>query len=242
MDGRTDVHIMDTYMDQRSSRPKRPQARYWGHQTPNCQTFAWYGSWFPEPNLDPDPDDGRCEFSSWSLAQIRTIVTFGKRSNPLQTRRWLRWLFSLSGYPPLQNWEISGRCKVPIHVLFWPWCAVIVQKVVANGHVPSNLPLRWLLTSNLPWRWLFTKESSGGRYRVQTFPPNSWPTSAERERRSVTWFYHDNDNDDDVFFSDEVTEFSITFYTTVEFEEQTDDIPLFVDTAIADMNRSWIWQ
>ena len=87
-----------------------------------------------------------------------------------------------------------------------------------------------------------TKESSGGRYRVQTFPPNSWPTSAERERRSVIWFYHDNDNDDDVFFSDEVTEFSITFYTTVEFEEQTDDIPLFVDTAIADMNRSWIWQ
>ena len=41
-----------------------------------------------------------------------------------------------------------------------------------------------------------------------------------------------------LFFSDEVTEFSITFYTTVEFEEQTDDIPLFVDTAIADMNRS----
>jgi len=38
---------------------------------------------------------------------------------------------------------------------------------------------------------------------------------------------------------DEVTEFSITFYTTVEFEEQTDDIPLFVDTAIADMNRGY---
>ena len=40
------------------------------------------------------------------------------------------------------------------------------------------------------------------------------------------------------FFSDEVTEFSLTFYTTVEFEQQTEDIPLFVDTAIADMNRS----
>merc|ERR1712212_920160 len=38
---------------------------------------------------------------------------------------------------------------------------------------------------------------------------------------------------------DEVTEFSLTFYTTVEFEEQTDDIPLFVDTAIADMNRGY---
>ena len=43
-----------------------------------------------------------------------------------------------------------------------------------------------------------------------------------------------------IFFSDEVTEFSLTFYTTVEFEEQTDDIPLFVDTAIADMNRSYL--
>ena len=41
-----------------------------------------------------------------------------------------------------------------------------------------------------------------------------------------------------LFFSDEVTEFSLTFYTTVEFEQQTEDIPLFVDTAIADMNRS----
>ena len=43
---------------------------------------------------------------------------------------------------------------------------------------------------------------------------------------------------DEYIFRDEVTEFSITFYTTVEFVEQTDDIPLFVDTAIADMNRS----
>ena len=56
----------------------------------------------------------------------------------------------------------------------------------------------------------------------------------------------DNANDGDVnddygdIFSDEVAEFSLTFYTTVEFEEQTDDIPLFVDTAIADMNRSWL--
>ena len=40
-----------------------------------------------------------------------------------------------------------------------------------------------------------------------------------------------------LLFSDEVATFSLTFYTTVEFEEQTVDVPLFVDTAIADMNR-----
>ena len=51
---------------------------------------------------------------------------------------------------------------------------------------------------------------------------------------------NDNDNDDDIF-SDEVAEFSMTFYTTVEFEEQTDDIPHYVDTVIADMNRSLIY-
>jgi len=38
---------------------------------------------------------------------------------------------------------------------------------------------------------------------------------------------------------DEVATFSLTFYTTVEFEEQTVDVPLFVDTAIADMNRGY---
>ena len=48
----------------------------------------------------------------------------------------------------------------------------------------------------------------------------------------------DGYDDSEDMFRDEVTEFSITFYTTVEFEEQTDDIPLFVDTAIADMNRT----
>ena len=36
---------------------------------------------------------------------------------------------------------------------------------------------------------------------------------------------------------EDITTFSITFYTTVEFAEQTADIPLFVDTAIADMNK-----
>ena len=51
---------------------------------------------------------------------------------------------------------------------------------------------------------------------------------------------NDNDNDDDIF-SDEVAEFSMTFYTTVEFEEQTVDIPHYVDTVIADMNRSLIY-
>ena len=56
----------------------------------------------------------------------------------------------------------------------------------------------------------------------------------------------DNENDDeyddhDDIFSDEVAEFSMTFYTTVEFEEQTDDIPHYVDTVIADMNRSLIY-
>ena len=45
------------------------------------------------------------------------------------------------------------------------------------------------------------------------------------------------DYDDRLLFSDEVATFSLTFYTTVEFEEQTVDVPLFVDTAIADMNR-----
>ena len=73
-----------------------------------------------------------------------------KEVEPFADEEVVEVTFSLSGYPPLQNWEISGRCKVPIHVLFWPWCAVIVQKVVTNGHVPSNLPLRWLFTSNLP--------------------------------------------------------------------------------------------
>jgi len=38
---------------------------------------------------------------------------------------------------------------------------------------------------------------------------------------------------------EDITTFSITFYTTVEFAEQTADIPLFVDTAIADMNKGY---
>ena len=51
-------------------------------------------------------------------------------------------------------------------------------------------------------------------------------------------FQNDKDGyDDRLLFSDEVATFSLTFYTTVEFEEQTVDVPLFVDTAIADMNR-----
>ena len=51
-------------------------------------------------------------------------------------------------------------------------------------------------------------------------------------------FQNDKDGyDDRLLFSDEVSTFSLTFYTTVEFEEQTVDVPLFVDTAIADMNR-----
>ena len=51
-------------------------------------------------------------------------------------------------------------------------------------------------------------------------------------------FQNDKDGyDDRLLFSDEVATFSVTFYTTVEFEEQTVDVPLFVDTAIADMNR-----
>ena len=50
--------------------------------------------------------------------------------------------------------------------------------------------------------------------------------------------FHKVVNDKDrLLFSDEVATFSLTFYTTVEFEEQTVDVPLFVDTAIADMNR-----
>ena len=56
-------------------------------------------------------------------------------------------------------------------------------------------------------------------------------------RESVN-FQNDKDGyDDRLLFSDEVATFSLTFYTTVEFEEQTVDVPLFVDTAIADMNR-----
>lgn len=38
---------------------------------------------------------------------------------------------------------------------------------------------------------------------------------------------------------EDIVEYSLIFYTSVEFAAETSDIPLFVDTAIADMNKNY---